>query len=320
MRNLILVGMNPRTRSAIPWDADAEIWTLNEAPHNEWLRRYDVLFQLHPRWDWQRTNNIADPNHPHYICAHDGAMCFYCHGVGQFSLNGEIKTCPHCDEGIYQLPAHRAGKKIIMQDHNYDVPGCIRLPIEALTRVYSQGVPYFTSTLAHMLVAAYSLGYADIKLYGWEMESGTEYEHQRACAEYWIGYGRAKGLCIEAPGSRILKGEHYAYTSWMQGYRSRLGIRIGVLQQQLTRAQAEAIKSEGALAAIMPFKNVPELTPAFEAHFDDHYKKKNMVSFLNGTIKELENAIAIYDAYYGHEDGAEPEGVKENIGLIYQLG
>jgi replicative DNA helicase len=30
MNKIIMVGMNPRTRSLIPWDSDAEYWTLNE--------------------------------------------------------------------------------------------------------------------------------------------------------------------------------------------------------------------------------------------------------------------------------------------------
>lgn len=321
MKNLILIGMNPRTRSKIPWDTDAEIWTLNEAPSNAWLKRYDVLFQIHPRWDWERENNIADPNHLHYLRAKSGD-CFFCKGTGNVILNGEVeKKCPYCIAGTYFLPNHRIGIKIIMKDENLDVPGCVRLPIEEMTAKYcNDNVPYFTSTLAHMLVYAFYLGYKSITLYGFEMESGTEYEHQRACVEYWIGYGRAQGIQIEAPGANILKGEHYAYTSWMQGYRSRLGMRIEHLRAQISRAQGDAIKSEGALAALTPFKSVPEIIPAWDLAFDDHFKKKNFVSFLNGTLKEMENAIAIYDAYYGHEDGQEPDGVKENIGLIYQLG
>jgi hypothetical protein len=292
MKPLILVGSNTRTRHLIPWERDVEIWTLNEA--YTWAKRYDVLFQLHPRWDWERPNNIADIHHPEYIKA--------------LSVEG------------YELPASRKGKKIVMQDINDDVPGCVRLPIQSMTEGYcADGVPYFTSTFSHMLVYAFICGRKDISIYGFEMESNTEYAHQRACAEYWIGYGRALGIKIEAPGAGILKGEHYAFASNWQGYRTRLDLRRQHLQQQLQIAEGEAIRSEGALNAITPFKGIPEVGPAFDLHFDDHFKRKGFVSFLRGTIREVENAMVIYDAYYVDGKGDPPE-VGKFLALTYELG
>ena len=49
MKKLALVGMNVRTRANAPFDdPDFEIWTLNESYTGAWMKRYDVLFQLHP--------------------------------------------------------------------------------------------------------------------------------------------------------------------------------------------------------------------------------------------------------------------------------
>jgi len=48
MKKIIMVGSNTRTRGLIPWDADAEFWSLNEAPMNAWVKRWDVLFQIQP--------------------------------------------------------------------------------------------------------------------------------------------------------------------------------------------------------------------------------------------------------------------------------
>jgi hypothetical protein len=294
MKPLILVGMNQRTRHLIPWESDAEIWTLNEAYVNPWLKRYDVLFQLHPRWDWERPNNMADPHHPEYIKA--------------LSVEG------------YELPESRKDKRIFMQDLNKDVPGCIRLPIKNMIKEFCiDGIPYFTSTFSHMIALAFWLKFTDISIYGFEMESDTEYAHQRACAEYWIGYGRALGIKIEAPGANILKGEHYAYSSNWQGYRTRLDIRKQHLEQQLQIAEGEAIKSEGALNAITPFKAIPEVTPAFDLHFDEHFKRKGFVSFIRGTIREIDNMILIYDAYYVDGKG-EPPDVGRLLALTYELG
>jgi hypothetical protein len=319
MKSLILVGMNPKTRNLIPWDSDAEIWTLNEAYVNKWLKRYDVLFQLHPRWDWERNNNFADPNHPRYIKAESGA-CLFCSGTGEAMKEGQVEPCPHCEDGKYTVPDHRNGKFIVMQDDNNDVPKCVKLNIDKMVEEFCEnGKPYFTSTFAHMLVYAFLMNYREISIYGFEMESDTEYIHQRPCAEYWIGYGRALGIKIEAPGSKILTGTHYAYETNVQGYRTRLELRVNHLKDQLQKAEAEAIRSEGALNAVTPFKAIPEVTPAFDLHFDEHFRKKGFVSFLRGAIRETENLIRLYDAY--NADGNEkPSDAAQMLGLTYELG
>lgn len=315
MNKIIMVGMNPRTHDLIPWDSDAEIWTLNEAPSKDWLKRYDVLFQIHKRWDWDRLNNIADPNHPLYIKAIDG-VCLYCKCEGKAFANGEAVPCPFCDYGIYKLPDHRfkdgQPKKIIMQDVNEDVPGCEVFPTPVN--------PYLTSTLAHMLYyAIVYYPFYDIELYGFEAESGTEYAQQRPCIEYWVGYGRGHGMSIEAPGSGLLTGKHYAYDDFDQGYRSRLEMRKRALQENLSRAEVDAVKSEGYLEALTPYKGIKRIKPIWEHAFDDHFRKKNMVSFIRGTIKELDNAIAILDGYRMDSNEAKQIDVRRLIELQYGL-
>jgi hypothetical protein len=145
MKKIIMVGSNPRTRGAIPWDADAEFWTLNEAPMNAWMKRWDVLFQIHKRWDWDRQNNLAHPNHPLFIKAQSGE-CLYCKGARKAYADGKEVACPWCNNGVYIVPDDRFskvedigdgvtfkhGKTIIMQDDNEDVPGCVKFPFGIL--------------------------------------------------------------------------------------------------------------------------------------------------------------------------------------------
>lgn len=313
---IVIIGMNPRTRDRIPWDADAEFWTLNEAPSKDWLKRYDVLFQIHPRWDWDRSNNISDPNHPLYLktlCTD----CLYCKGEGKAYSAGEAVPCPYCNYGVYTPPDHRfkngRPKTIIMQDMNEDVPGCEVMPISEK--------PYLTSTLAHMLYYAITCfpGRA-IELYGFEAESGTEYAQQRPCIEYWVGYGRGLGMSIEAPGSGLLTGKHYAYEDVDQGYRSRLEMRKRTLQENLNAAEVAAVKSEGNLEALTPFKGIKSILPHWAEAFDDHFRKKNMVSFIRGTIKEIDNAIAILDSYRQDSDEAKQTDARRLIETQYGLG
>jgi len=338
MKKIIMVGSNPRTRGAIPWDADAEFWTLNEAPMNAWVKRWDVLFQIHPRWDWDRQNNLAHPNHPLFIKAQSGE-CLYCKGAGKAYADGKEVACPWCVKGIYTVPYNRWGeveqeiikqdddgaeilvtrppKTIIMQDDNEDVPGCVRFPLEDMMI----GKPYLTSTLAHMLYyAIFFYPDADIELYGFEAESNTEYAAQRPCIEYWVGYGRGLGMSIEAPGSGLLKGRHYAYDDYDQGYRSRLEMRKQALHIQLNAAETESVKSEGELNALTPYRELPVIVEAWNKAYDDHFRKKNFVSFLRGTLKELDRAIEILDAYRQDSDEATKDDMRRLIEIPYSLG
>jgi len=323
MKKIIMVGSNPRTRGAIPWDADAEFWTLNEAPMNAWMKRWDVLFQIHKRWDWDRQNNLAHPNHPLFIKAQSGE-CLYCKGKGKAYSDGKEIACPWCVDGHYRVPDSRfnlvgglgvvvGAKRIIMQDDNEDVLGCVQFPVV--------GKPYLTSTLAHMLYYAihHYPGYS-IELYGFEAESNTEYAAQRPCIEYWVGYGRGLGMSIEAPGSGLLKGRHYAYDDYDQGYRSRLEMRKHALQEQLHNAEVESVGSEGELKALTPYRELPVIEDAWNKAFDDHFRKKNFVSFLRGTLKELDRAIEILDAYRQDSDEATKDDMRRLIEIPYQLG
>lgn len=319
MKKIIMIGMNPRTRSAIPWDADAEFWSLNETENKDWLKRVDVIFQLHKRWDWDRSNNISSPNHPLYIKAQSDA-CLYCKGRGKaYQQGGAEVVCPWCEDGAYVVPESRMGKKIIMQDDNEDVPRCERFPIEEIEEWH--GRKYLTSTLAHMLAYAILTNpHLSIELYGFEAESNTEYAVQRPCIEYWVGYGRGLGMRIEAPGSHLLTGRHYAYEDFDQGYRSRLELRKFTLQKNLNEAEVESVKSEGRLEALTPFKDMDLVKPSWEKAFDDHFQRKNMVSFIRGTLKELHHAIEILDAYRQDTDEATQADIRRLVEIPYQLG
>ena len=321
MKKIIMVGSNPRTRHLIPWEADAEFWTLNEAPMNAWVKRWDLLFQIHPRWDWDRLNNLAHPNHPLFIKAKSGE-CLYCKGAGEAYADGKEVACPFCVAGIYTVPDHRAGKTIIMQDMNDDVPGCFQFPFFPFEATKEK--PYLTSTLAHMLFYAIFLSEdspnVNIELYGFEAESNTEYAAQRPCIEYWVGYGRGLGMSIEAPGSGLLKGRHYAYNDYDQGYRSRLEMRKQALHVQLHEAEIESVKSEGELNALTPYRELPVIESAWNKAFDDHFRKKNFVSFLRGTLKELDHAVEILDAYRQDTDDATQADIRRLVEIPYSLG
>ena len=74
------------------------------------------------------------------------------------------------------------------------------------------------------------------------------------------------------------------------------------------------------MAALTPFKAIDDIRPFWEAAFDDHFKKKNFVSFLRGTIKEIEHSIQILDAYRQDSEEATQADTRRLIEIPYQLG
>lgn len=324
---LYLCGMNPATRSNVPWDdEDAEIWVLNEMPHYPFLKRYDRLFQIHPQWDWSRTNNFNDGNHPHWIRNEQGE-CYFCKGTGRVSLSGNEVQCPECINGYYTPPQDRDFRLIYMQQVYEDVPGSIALPLSEMTERFCQdGKPYYTSTVSYMLGLAYLMEFKEIVLYGFEMGTSTEYHYQRACAEYWLGYGRALGIQISAPGAGILQGNLYAFKDVRTGFRQQLEMRKNHLDGQLKEAERRSAITEGKVIALTPFKDHPELGKVFLAAFDENYRAKGFVNFLMGTLKETENMMGMYETYFSEnmQDGSGQaipyKDATKHLGLMYQNG
>ena len=335
---VILVGMNARTRDKAPWEGPDEIWTLNEAYAEAWMRRYDRLFQIHKRQDWERRNNLADPNHALYLKGEPGA-CVFCSATGKVSKDNVVIDCPFCSLGEYVAPVHRyhmppfrpgdstvecPPKLIYMQEAYPDVPGAVKLPYAAMAQLSRKVTPdesvYYTSSFVLMLVFAGAfMGYKEIECYGFGMESDSEYANQRPCAEFWTGYLRAKGVKVTAPGSGMFTGDLCAYGDSLMGLRTRLELRKNHLRDQLQTATAEALKAEGAVNALAAFKDLPGVAPAYDKWFDTHFEKKGFMSFLNGTLKEVENSIRALDAFQA--DGTEhPGDARAAIEWLYELG
>lgn len=309
---LILVGMNDRTRGRIPWDADAEFWVLNEMPSQPWVKRFDRLFQLHPRWDFSRLDNVTDPNHLYWLQNVPGT-CRKCKGTGMY---GE-QLCTECVGGNYTPLANREGKLIYMQEEHPDIAGSVKYPFEEVSK-FCPEEPYFTSTFSYMLSLGLLLGFPEIEIYGFGMESETEYAHQRVCAEYWMGFGRGRGIKITAPGADLMRGDLYAYRDMQQGFKQYMEGRKRNLAKQLQDANNKLLLSEGALTALLPLKEQhPEI---WDAAFNQHVQNKFLRDFIMGAIKEVEHVERIFDAY--HVEFSTPQEMPfmaELIGMTYKV-
>jgi hypothetical protein len=90
-------------------------------------------------------------------------------------------------------------------------------PIEEIIDYFK--TDYFSNTIDYALAYAVYKGYSEIHLYGINMETDTEYVHQKPSVEYWVG--RAQGMGVRV----FIHGEHssimYTKDRLLYGYDRR---------------------------------------------------------------------------------------------------
>ena len=204
-RNRIaIVGFAGSTREQAPFDDPRwEVWGLNQLYRH--LPRADRWFDIH----WNLYEETV-PGTDH---------------------KGWAKAC---------------GIPFYMLEPDPDVPTAVRYPADAIAKHFDAN--YFTSTIAYMIaLAVYEIDsavrqeFADvvdryalevmrgetpavelfsvlrllyarrsIGLFGVDLAAGEEYEHQRPCAEFWIGQATARGISVAIPDeSALCKGGRY---------------------------------------------------------------------------------------------------------------
>lgn len=297
--NVAIVGFHDNTRDKAPFDnPDFEIWTLNEEYNFPWIKRFDRHFQLHPRWDFSRTNNLNDPNHLLWLKGIDGT-CVYCKGAGMVKVKDKEDKCPFCDQGIYKVPESRKGVPIYMQQEWDDIPGSIKLPLAEITEEFLPGAPYYTSSAAYMLGLAMLMGFKRIEFYGFDMGSDTEYHYQRANFEYWLGLAHSRGFEVVLPGSAILTGKLYGYENMHTGYRQQLEMRMFELNKQFGATKADVIKLESQHEILKQLKEegIEQVEERLKETKKLLQKKQALLNFISGAKTETDNLTRLFEGY-----------------------
>lgn len=311
-----LVGFHENTRDAAPYDdPEYEIWSLNEEYRYDWLKRTDRHFQLHPKWDFSRTNNMNDPNHFLWLKNQSGD-CIFCKGLGK--IPGGEADCPYCDNGIYHVPESRNGLPIYMQREWKDIPNSIALPLNEMTKAFlphrssSSTDHYYTSSPSYMLVLAMLLGFQTIRMFGFDMGTKTEYHYQKANMEYLIGIAHGRGIDVQLPGSTILTGLLYGYENMRTGYRQQLEMRKVSLNQQFSQTKSQCIRLEGKLELLSSLKNLEEID-VNSLHDETRLKlakREGILNFINGAKTETDNLTSLYDSYFTVGTEEENEAIQ----------
>lgn len=111
--------------------------------------------------------------------------------------------------------------------------------------------PYFTNSIAYMLAVAVDEHVDEIKLFGVDMATGTEFEKQRANCEYWIGIARGLGITVAIPDvSPICKGLLYGIDKDDGFTRRSLLEQLSDLRKQMESDSANFHKTKGAIEQV----------------------------------------------------------------------
>ncbi len=171
---LAIIGSHTDTRTHFDYADDFDVWVFNEAPKEEWVKRADGVFQMHVPTIWRSRTNRNDPKHYDWLKKNKDAIVF-------------------------------------MQDDYDDVPMSEKYPLDEIHEMFPKARKYYTSSVAYSIPLALYKGYTEIHVYGVEMETDTEYGHQRPGVAYWIGFADGLGVDLVFHSNKFFNEPLYGY-------------------------------------------------------------------------------------------------------------
>lgn len=150
-----------------------------------------------------------------------------------------------------------------MQQRYPEVPASIAYPKRRILQEFGYPRPYFTNHAAWIIALALSEGVSVIGLWGINYGIRTEYQIQRASAEYWIGRAVERGVQVVLPEQCTLLRE----PAGLYGYESH----DPVTGKRLPEYMEKAWKSEEDIHPVEEGKPVPkrpEPTPEIRAQIE----------------------------------------------------
>jgi len=205
---------------------------------------------------------------------------------------------------------------VYMNECHQRYPCSVRYPIEAVLAYF--GHDYFTSTIAFMIALAIMEKPEEIAIYGVDLIVGTEWETQRQCAEYYIGWARGMGIKVVIPeaSSLLTQRSRYGYQvrpddllhtddfvtrhTRVKERRDQLQIHLALLDGAMQeddfhfteiRQRAEAMTEE---EAVVIFAN-ERLQPRAKAIKTKRDEIQSQLLMLDGALQEDEYWKSLYE-------------------------
>jgi hypothetical protein len=126
---------------------------------------------------------------------------------------------------------------IYMLDQYEDVPRCVKYPLDAVVSELEGVHAYFTSSVAYAIALGIYKGYRRIEVYGVEMETNTEYGHQRVGVAYWVGVAHGRGIELVFHSPSFFKAPLYGYDADVKIPLEVFSDRIEKLKEAQGKAQ-----------------------------------------------------------------------------------
>lgn len=221
-KTAVILGMHHATLGEFDQTRDdCDVFVMNEMLSRGAVARADYVMQLHKPVVWRSSQNRNDAKHYEWL-----------------QTNTEVT--------------------VFMAEHFDDVPMSRRFPLDEMKEYFKGAEWYFTTTVAYAIAYAIYAGYKRIELYGVEMETNTEYGHQRPCVAYWCGVAYGKGIEVDFHSPQF-------YVSPLYGYEGDITIPVEMFEQ---RAKMLA---ENAKRTLEEYKHAKEVfTNAVEAFRNDY--------------------------------------------------
>ena len=153
---------------------DCDVFVFNEMVSRGTVARADYVYQLHKPVVWRSSQNRNDSNHYDWLKNNTDAVVF-------------------------------------MQSEYEDVPMSRRFPLDEIMAAFPGAERYFTTTVGYAIAYAIYAGYKRVEIYGVEMETNTEYAHQRPCVAYWCGVAYGRGIAVDFHTESFYKSPLYGY-------------------------------------------------------------------------------------------------------------
>jgi len=158
---IAIVGGHRETFFDAPYhDGITEIWGFNSSARL--MERIDRAFQIHDKWYIAETHNKA-----------------------------------------YRLWLRSCGIPVYTKEKYDDIPSSVAYPYKEVyeltkhVRLRFKQLRYFTSSFPFALALAIIENRPKISLYGIELSAGTEYELQRECFTFWVGFAAGRGIELD---------------------------------------------------------------------------------------------------------------------------
>lgn len=180
-KKVCIIGCAP-SKNEVDWNQEnTEYWGVNNLHVTEKEKPFSRWFEIHPIQYDPASNLWTRRWKPEFR--------------GQ-SVNDYIKSLASLSCPVY------------MQVQWPQIPNSVRYPIEEIIMNYGR---YFTNSISYQLALAMHEGFTEIQVFGVDMAVGSEYTHQRASCEFFLGLAAGKGIKVVVPNTSDLLKNRFMY-------------------------------------------------------------------------------------------------------------